>query len=68
MQHMKQPLGSLSHLRIYLIFPLKPYRSKTYRISLFHDHSGKSDGIDTIKNVMFHYSTIQVKTDLRKHN
>ena len=66
MQHMKQPLGSLSHLRMYPIFPLKPYRSKTYHISLFHDHSGKSDGIETIKNVMFLYSTIQVKNRLKK--
>ena len=39
-----------------------------YHISLFHKHSGKTNDVGTIKYVTFQYSTIQVKTGLRKHN
>ena len=39
-----------------------------YHISLFHEHSGKTNDVGTIKNVTFQYSTMQVKTGLRKHN
>ena len=28
-------------------FPLQPYRSKTCRISLLREHSGKTDDMDT---------------------
>ena len=30
-------------------FPLQPYRSETWRISLFHEHSGRTNHMDTIE-------------------
>ena len=30
-------------------FPLQPYRSETYRVSLFREHSDRTNDMDTIE-------------------
>ena len=45
-------------------FSLKPYRSETYRISLFCDPSGKTNDMDTIEYATFRYDTVEVENGL----
>ena len=46
-------------------FPLQPYRSETYRISLFCDPSGKTNDMDTIEYATFRYDTVEVENGLK---
>ena len=45
-------------------FPLQPCRSETYRISLFREHSSKTNDMDTIEYVSFRYDTVKVENGL----
>ena len=46
-------------------FPLQPYRSETYRISLFREHSDRTNDMDTIEYATFRYDTAEVENGLK---
>ena len=46
-------------------FPLQPYRSETWRISLFREHSGRTTDMDTIEYATFRYDTVEVENGLK---
>ena len=41
-------------------FPLRPYRSKAYRVSLYREHSGRTNNVDTIEYATFRYDMIRL--------
>ena len=45
-------------------FPLQPYRSETYRVSLFREHSDRTNDMDTIEYTLFCYDTVEVENGL----
>ena len=45
-------------------FPLQPYRSETYRISLFRERSGRTNDMGTIEYATFRYDTAEVENGL----
>ena len=45
-------------------FPLQPYRSETYRISLFRERSGRNNDMGTIEYATFRYDTAEVENGL----
>ena len=46
-------------------FPLQPYRSETYRISLFCEHSGRTNDMDTKEYPTFCYDTVGMENGLK---
>ena len=47
-------------------FPLQPYRSERYRISLFHEHSDRTNDMDTIEYATCRYDTAEMENGLNK--
>ena len=46
-------------------FPLQPYRSETYRTSLFCEHSGRTNDMDTKEYPTFCYDTVGMENGLK---
>ena len=46
-------------------FPLQPYRSETYRIPLFCEHSGRTNDMDTKEYPTFCYNTVGMGNGLK---
>ena len=46
-------------------FPLQPYRSETYRISLFCEHSSRTNDMDTKEYPTFCYDTVGMENGLK---
>ena len=42
-------------------FPVQPYRRETQRISLFGEHSGSTNHMNTMKFATFLYDTVEVE-------
>ena len=61
-------LNAGTSLNLKTCFPLQPYRSETYRISLFREHSGRTNDMDIIEYATFRYYTVEVENGLNKGN
>ena len=46
-------------------FPLQRYRSETWRISLFREHAGRTNDINTIEYATFRCDTVEVENGLK---
>ena len=47
-----------------IVFPLQPYRSETWHISLFRERLGRTNDINTIEYAPFRHDTAEVENRL----
>ena len=59
------PLVKASFIHTKRRFPLEPYRSETWRISLFRERSGRTNDINTLEHSPFRYDTVEVENRLK---